>query len=109
MNNDSFSNGDINESEFFEENDLYIEGNKYIESIKKNFEDFNKIENELFKGMNLNNNNLSVDDIMIKNLDKDVEDIIETKTKELIYNKKKNIFVLDNKKEENDLNDENII
>ena len=56
MNNDSFSNGDINESEFFEENDLYIEGNKYIESIKKNFEDFNKIENELFKGMNLNYN-----------------------------------------------------
>ena len=108
MNNDSFSNGDINESEFFEENDLYIEGNKYIESIKKNFEDFNKIENELFKGMNLNNNNLSVDDIMIKNLEKEVEDIIETKTKELIYNKKKNIFVLDNKKEENDLNDENI-
>ena len=108
MINDSFSNGDINESEFFEENDLYIEGNKYIESIKKNFEDFNKIENELFKGMNLNNNNLSVDDIMIKNLEKEVEDIIETKTKELIYNKKKNIFVLDNKKEENDLNDENI-
>ncbi len=108
MNNDSFSNGDINESEFFEENDLYIEGNKYIESIKKNFEDFNKIENDLFKGMNLNNNNLSVDDIMIKNLDKEVEDIIDTKTKELIYNKKKNIFVLDNKKEENDLNDENI-
>ena len=105
MNNDSFSNGDINESEFFEENDLYIEGNKYIESIQNNYNDFNQIEKDLFNGMILSNNNLSIDDIIIKNLDNEVEDIIENKTKELINNKKKNIFILDNKKDENEEND----
>ena len=78
MNNDSFSNGDKNESEFFEDNDLYIEGNKYIESIQNNYNDFNQIEKDLFNGMILSNNNLSIDDIIIKNLDNEVEDIKET-------------------------------
>ena len=105
MNNDSFSNGDKNESEFFEDNNLYIEGNKYIESIQNNYNDFNQIEKDLFNGMILSNNNLSIDDIIIKNLDNEVEDIIENKTKELINNKKKNIFILDNKKDENEEND----
>ena len=89
-----------NESEFFEENNVFINGNKYINSIKETFDEFDNIgkilkidENE----ENIYNNELSIEDIKINDLETDIKNIIENTTNEVIKNKKKNIFILENK------------
>ena len=89
-----------NESEFFEENNVFINGNKYINSIKETFDEFDNIgkilkidENE----ENIYNNELSIENIKINDLETDIKNIIENTTNEVIKNKKKNIFILENK------------
>ena len=93
-----------NESEFFEENNVFINGNKYINSIKETFDEFDNIgkilkidENE----ENIYNNELSIEDIKINDLETDIKNIIENTTNEVIKNKKKNIFILENKNNNN--------
>ena len=97
---------EINESEFFEENDLYIDGNVFKANLSKIDSNFTKLS-ELFE-QNLNEetkaecmNNISVNEIKISNLEDQIEDSIKKTTSDIIKNKKKQLFVLDKSKDEN--------
>lgn len=94
------NSNDINESELFEENNLYIIGNDMKASIKNIREDFDLIGKKLFSDTSNNDNNneqnISIDynDIIIKKLESEIEDIINTSSAQLLNNKKKKMFVL---------------
>ena len=97
---------EINESEFFEENDLYIDGNVFKANLSKIDSNFTKLS-ELFE-QNLNEetkaecmNNISVNEIKISNLEDQIEESIKKTTSDIIKNKKKQLFVLDKSKDEN--------
>ena len=85
---------EINESEFFEENDLYIDRNVFKANLSKIDSNFTKLS-ELFE-QNLNEetkaecmNNISVNEIKIANLEDQIEESIEKTTSDIIKNKKK--------------------
>ena len=103
---DSENPKDINESQIFEENNLYISGKVFKQSLLKINTEFDELEN-LFKKEEFNSfdikEELSIDDIKINSLEEDVETIIK-KTINYIYENKiknKKIFVLKNEKEKN--------
>ena len=109
-NSDSENFKDVNESKFFEENNLYISGKVFKESLSKINNDFDTLENLLKKEEyeSLNKNNiLSIDDIKINSLEEDVENIIKETTNLISDSKQKNkkIFVLKNDKEEKNNNE----
>ena len=92
-------NNEINESEFFEENDLYVKGKVLqhsISAIDAQFKTFEKTFNDIscdIKEMILND--IDVADIKINNLEEEIETIIEKTSNDIIHSKKKNIFVLE--------------
>ena len=105
---------EVNESQFFEENNLYISGKIFKQSLSKINIEFDEIENlfkkEEFQSLNLKDE-LSIDDIKINSLEEDVENIIKTTTSSIsdIKNKNKKIFILKNdKKEQDDINNNKI-
>ena len=87
---------EVNESQFFEENNLYISGKIFKQSLSKINTEFDEIENlfkkEEFQSFNLKDE-LSIDDIKINSLEEDVENIIKTTTSSIsdIKNKNKKI------------------
>ena len=103
---DSESPKDINESQIFEENNLYISGKVFKQSLIKINTEFDELEN-LFKKEEFNSfdikEELSIDDIKINSLEEDVETIIKKTINSVSENKSKNkkIFVLKNEKEKN--------
>ena len=103
-NSDSENFKDVNESKFFEENNLYISGKVFKESLSKINNDFDTLENlfkkEEYESLNINDI-LSIDDIKINSLEEDVENIIKETTNLISDSKQKNkkIFVLKNDKE----------
>ena len=103
-NSDSENFKDVNESKFFEENNLYISGKVFKESLSKINNDFDTLENlfkkEEYESLNINGI-LSIDDIKINSLEEDVENIIKETTNLISDSKQKNkkIFVLKNDKE----------
>ena len=109
-NSDSENFKDVNESKFFEENNLYISGKVFKESLSKINNDFDTLENlfkkEEYESLNINDI-LSIDDIKINSLEKDVENIIKETTNLISDSKQKNkkIFVLKNDKEEKNNNE----
>ena len=109
-NSDSENFKDVNESKFFEENNLYISGKVFKESLSKINNDFDTLENlfkkEEYESLNINDI-LSIDDIKINSLEEDVENIIKETTNLISDSKKKNkkIFVLKNDKEEKNNNE----
>lgn len=101
---------EINESEFFEENDLYIEGKVFKENLNEIEIKFNLLgvlfKNKIDEKIKAQfEEELKVDDIKISNLEDEIEEIIEKTTNDIIENKKKQIFVLEpgsnNKKNHN--------
>ena len=104
-NSDSENFKDVNESKFFEENNLYISGKVFKESLSKINNDFDTLENlfkkEEYESLNINDI-LSIDHIKINSLEEDVENIIKETTNLISDSKQKNkkIFVLKNDKEE---------
>jgi len=109
-NSDSENFKDVNESKFFEENNLYISGKVFKESLSKINNDFDTLENlfkkEEYESLNINDI-LSIDDIKINSLEEDVENIIKETTNLISDSKQKNkkIFVLKNDKEEKNNNE----
>ena len=109
-NSDSENFKDVNESKFFEENNLYISGKVFKESLSKINNDFDTLENlfkkEEYESLNINGI-LSIDDIKINSLEEDVENIIKETTNLISDSKQKNkkIFVLKNDKEEKNNNE----
>ena len=109
-NSDSENFKDVNESKFFEENNLYISGKVFKESLSKINNDFDTLENlfkkEEYESLNINDI-LSIDDIKINSLEEDVENIIKEATNLISDSKQKNkkIFVLKNDKEEKNNNE----
>ena len=109
-NSDSENNKDENETKFFEENNLYISGKVFKESLSKINNDFDTLEN-LFKKEEYNslwmNDILSIEDIKINSLEEDVQNIINETTNSISDSKQKNkkIFVLKNDKEEKNNNE----
>ena len=103
---DSESPKDINESQIFEENNLYISGKVFKQSLIKINTEFDELE-KLFKKEVFNSfdikEELSIDDIKINSLEEDVETIIKKTINSVSENKSKNkkIFVLKNEKEKN--------
>ncbi len=103
---DSESPKDINESQIFEENNLYISGKVFKQSLLKINTEFDELE-KLFKKEEFNSfdikEELSIDDIKINSLEEDVETIIKKTINSVSENKPKNkkIFVLKNEKEKN--------
>lgn len=96
---------EINESEFFEENDLYIDGNVFkanLSKIESNFSSLGELFEKVMKeeAKKISKNNISVNEIRISNLEDQIEEIIEKTTNDIIKNKKKQLFVLDKSKEE---------
>ena len=71
---DSETIKEVNESQFFEENNLYISGKIFKKSLEEINDEFDKLEN-LFTKENLDsiNNELLIDDIKINSLEEDVE------------------------------------
>lgn len=100
-NSESETNKEINESQFFEENDLYISGIVFKNSLKDINNEFNSFE-KVFKENNDDNIDsiLSVDDIKINSLEQDVEKILKETSNSIMEGKHKKIFVLKNTKEE---------
>ena len=109
-NSDSENFKDVNESKFFEENNLYISGKVFKESLSKINNDFDTLENlfkkEEYESLNINDI-LSIDHIKINSLEEDVENIIKETTNLISDSKQKNkkIFVLKNDKEEKNKNE----
>ena len=109
-NSDSENNKDENETKFFEENNLYISGKIFKQSLSKINTDFDSLEN-LFKKEEYNslwmNDILSIEDIKINSLEEDVQNIINETTNSISDSKQKNkkIFVLKNDKEEKNNNE----
>ena len=109
-NSDSENFKDVNESKFFEENNLYISGKIFKQSLSKINTDFDSLENlfkkEEYESLNINDI-LSIDDIKINSLEEDVENIIKETTNLISDSKQKNkkIFVLKNDKEEKNNNE----
>ena len=103
---DSENPKDINESQIFEENNLYISGKVFKQSLLKINTEFDELE-KLFKKEEFNSfdikEELSIDDIKINSLEEDVENIIKKTINSVSDNKQKNkkIFVLKNEKEKN--------
>ena len=103
---DSESPKDVNESQIFEENNLYISGKVFKQSLLKINTEFDELE-KLFKKEVFNSfdikEELSIDDIKINSLEEDVETIIKKTINSVSENKSKNkkIFVLKNEKEKN--------
>ena len=108
-----------NETKFFEENNLYISGKIFKQSLLKINKDFDLLENifkkEEYDSLKINDI-LSIDDIKINSLEEDVQNIIKETTSSISDSKQKNkkIFVLKNDKEEKNNNEikeikENII
>ena len=103
---DSENPKDINESQIFEENNLYISGKVFKQSLLKintEFEEFEKLfKKEEFNSFDIKEE-LSIDDIKINSLEEDVENIIKKTINSVSDNKQKNkkIFVLKNEKEKN--------
>ena len=108
---DSENPKDINESQIFEENNLYISGKVFKQSLLKINTEFDELEN-LFKKEEFNSfdikEELSIDDIKINSLEEDVENIIKKTINSVSENKQKNkkIFVLKNEKEKNNEEEE---
>ena len=104
-NSDSENFKDVNESKFFEENNLYISGKVFKESLSKINNDFDTLENlfkkEEYESLNINDI-LSIDDIKINSLEEDVQNIIKETTNSIsdTHKKNKKIFILKNEKEE---------
>ena len=103
---DSENPKDVNESQIFEENNLYISGKVFKQSLLKINTEFDELE-KLFKKEEFNSfdikEELSIDDIKINSLEEDVETIIKKTINSVSENKSKNkkIFVLKNEKEKN--------
>ena len=103
---DSENPKDVNESQIFEENNLYISGKVFKQSLLKINTEFDEFE-KLFKKEEFNSfdikEELSIDDIKINSLEEDVETIIKKTINSVSENKSKNkkIFVLKNEKEKN--------
>lgn len=92
---------EINESEFFEENDLYVEGKIFKKTIEKISLEFDELQN-LFSSMSEKEKeeivkSTDTNDIQIKNLESEIEEIIEQTTNNISKNKKKQLFILDSK------------
>ena len=102
---DSENKKEMNESQIFEENNLYISGKVFKQSlskINKEFDEFsNLFKKEEFQSFDINTE-LSIDDIKINSLEEDVENIIKTTINSISNNKPNNkkIFILKNGKEE---------
>ena len=96
---------DINESQFFEENNLYISGKIFKQSlteINTEFVSFQSLfEKEEFQKLNITKD-LSIDDIKINSLEEDVENIIKSTLNTVADSKHKKLFVLKNDKENNE-------
>ena len=118
-NSESENIKDENETKFFEENNLYISGKIFKQSLLKINKDFDLLE-DIFKKEEYDslkiNDILSIDDIKINSLEEDVQNIIKETTNSISDSKQKNkkIFVLKNDKEEKNNNEikeikENII
>ena len=118
-NSESENIKDENETKFFEENNLYISGKIFKQSLLKINKDFDLLENifkkEEYDSLKINDI-LSIDDIKINSLEEDVQNIIKETTSSISDSKQKNkkIFVLKNDKEEKNNNEikeikENII
>ena len=94
---DSENNKDINESQFFDENNLYISGKifkKSLEEINNEFDNLEKLfTNENFESIN---NDLLIDDIKINSLEEDVENLIKSTINSVSDSKHKKLFVLKN-------------
>ena len=99
---DSEGNKEISESQFFEENNLYISGKIFKKSLEEINDEFDKLE-ELFTKESLNdiNNDLLIDDIKINSLEEDVENIIKETINSVTDAKHKKLFVLKNEEENN--------
>ena len=103
---DSENTKDLNESKIFEENNLYISGKIFKESLKKINNEFEELENlfkkEEFQSLDLKEE-LSINDIKINSLEEDVENIIKKTIDSVSDTKSKNkkIFVLKSRKEGN--------
>ena len=109
---DSENTKDLNESKIFEENNLYISGKIFKQSLSKINKDFEELEN-LFKKEEIEcfdlKEELSIDDIKINSLEEDVENIIKKTINSVSDTKSKNkkIFILKNDKEENKISNQN--
>ena len=107
---DSESNKIINESQFFEENNLYISGKIFKKSLEDINNEFDSLE-KLFEKEDLENikNDLSIDDIKINDLEEDVENLIKNTISSVSDEKHKKLFVLKNEDNNNDINTSNNI
>ena len=111
MNDDSDSenNKDINESQFFDENNLYISGKifkKSLEEINNEFDNLEKLfTNENFESIK---NDLSIDDIKINSLEEDVENLIKSTINSVSDSKHKKLFILKNEDNKSGAIDNNI-
>ena len=100
---DSEINKDINESQFFEENNLYISGKIFKNSLEQINNDFEKLE-DLFNTKSFENikNDLLIDDIKINSLEEDVEKLIKNTISSVSDAKHKKLFVLKNDEDNKD-------
>ena len=107
---DSESNKIINESQFFEENNLYISGKIFKKSLEDINNEFDSLE-KLFEKEDLESikNDLSIDDIKINDLEEDVENLIKNTISSVSDEKHKKLFVLKNENNNNDINTSNNI
>ena len=105
---DSETIKEVNESQFFEENNLYISGKIFKKSLEEINDEFDKLEN-LFTKENLDsiNNDLLIDDIKINSLEEDVENIIKETINSVTEAKHKTLFILKNEDENNKSNTNN--
>ena len=99
---DSEINKDINESQFFEENNLYISGKIFKNSLQEINKEFDELEN-LFTKENFDNidNDLLIDDIKINSLEDDVENLIKNTINSVSEEKHKKLFILKNEEDNN--------
>ena len=104
-----------NESQIFEENNLYISGKVFKQSLSKINSEFEELSNlfkkEEFQSFDINEE-LSIDDIKINSLEDDVENIIKSTINSVSNHKNNNkkIFILKSEKkekEENNINKSN--
>ena len=79
-NSESENIKDENETKFFEENNLYISGKIFKQSLLKINKDFDLLENifkkEEYDSLKINDI-LSIDDIKINSLEEDVQNIMK--------------------------------
>ena len=105
---DSEINKDVNESQFFEENNLYILGKTFKKSLSGINDEFDKLEN-LFTKEEFNNieNDLLIDDIKINSLEDEVENLIKNTINSVCDSKHKKLFILKNDEENNNTKNDN--